>query len=601
MTDLKIIITGDNKASPKLREVKKDLDNLNSGSKDAKKNFQNLNAVGLESLQNSIKEVEDVLKGVGVLSVGALAGFATYAIGSADKFKQNTNKYTTVLGSIEEAEKRLAELQKIADISPFKIDNLVKADIILQGFGIRSEDLLKKIGNASSITGDSISDLALIFGQLSQSKDLENIKQLVERGVISFNELKNAGISFNKDGSVVNSVDETFNTILQIVEKKFAGGMELQATTIEGRWSTLVDSVNTKSREIAISSGALDLVNSSLLGFNDLLINTEKYIPILAGVGTSFTILATGSTVALMPSIISLTVASWALLSPWLSLIALAGGVGVAIYLLASIYQSNFGLINQSISDFFVWGNFVWESTIITMTNFVFYVKDNFVPLITTALLLILNPLASLYSAWNSNLFGIRDTTSSIFGQIDNFLTGFSLYNIGKNIMLGLINGVNSMNNQVKNSIVGAMEGAVNNVKSFLGIKSPSRLFKDEIAINIMLGLINGVNSMNNQVKNSIVGAMEGAVNNVKSFLGKNAPDVEKTMTNLSATTTAPMSAGISNNSSSISNNSSSATANITINVQKGSQGNSEQSDQEIYNWLIKIKNMAKKAGYVIN
>jgi len=173
------------------------------------------------------------------------------------------------------------------------------------------------------------------------------------------------------------------------------------------------------------------------------------------------------------------------------------------------------------------------------------------------------------------NLYKIKDSLYDTIENVISFLKGIDLYKIGKDIMWGLINGVLSMTKMVKESITGAMEGAVNSAKSFLGIKSPSRLFQDDIAFNVIKGFTLGIK--------------------------KNTPDVEKTMTNLSASTTTPMNAGISNNSSSISNNSSSATANITIIVQKGSQGDFEQSDQEIYNWLIKIKNLARKAGYVTN
>lgn len=191
----------------------------------------------------------------------ALGGFA---IKSADTFEKGLLKYEVLLKSTEEAQTRMAELNEFAAVTPFQLEDIIKGDVMLEGFGIRSEDLLTRIGNAAAISGSEFNDLALIMGQLSQSKDLENIKQLVERGVISFNELKEAGIEFAKDGSVVNTVEETFSAVNDIIEDKFAGGMEKMSNTVSGKWSTLMDTFTLSMADFGEKSGLMDFAKQVL-------------------------------------------------------------------------------------------------------------------------------------------------------------------------------------------------------------------------------------------------------------------------------------------------------------------------------------------------
>jgi phage-related protein len=198
---------------------------------------------------------------------GAISGLKSLgenAITQADNYEKGFLKYKTLLGSSEEATKRIAELQSFAAKTPFETEEIQKADVILQSFGIRSEKMLNTIGNASAISGSSIGDLGLIMGQLKGSNGLDNIRQLVERGIVSFDELKQKGIEFNKDGSVKNSVEETFNAINGIIETKFAGGMDNLSNTFSGKWSTLMDTINIGLQQFATNSGLLDFAKQSV-------------------------------------------------------------------------------------------------------------------------------------------------------------------------------------------------------------------------------------------------------------------------------------------------------------------------------------------------
>ncbi|NCU40096.1 hypothetical protein EOL99_04400, partial [Candidatus Falkowbacteria bacterium] len=247
-----------------LQNSTQDLKGFESSIKDSTNRFSNNFKTGITQMQTAVKGFTVAL-GVGA---GALVGFAGK---SADTMERTQLKYKTLLGSQELAVQRSKEIMEFAAKTPFSIEDISKGDIILQGFGIRTTKLLDNISNASAISGSSFADLSLIMGQLSQSKDLENVKQLVERGVISFNELKEAGISFGKDGSVQNSVEETFGAITQIMEKKFAGGAEAISKTASGQFSTLKDNLNIAFGKLFQETGMLDNVKEVIEKANEFI------------------------------------------------------------------------------------------------------------------------------------------------------------------------------------------------------------------------------------------------------------------------------------------------------------------------------------------
>lgn len=67
----------------------------------------------------------------------------------------------------------------------------------------------------------------------------------------------------------------------------------------------------------------------------------------------------------------------------------------------------------------------------------------------------------------------------SMWGKINGFLTGISLFDIGKNIIQGMIDGVGSMANALMEKIKSIGDGITDKIKEILGIHSPSRVMMD--------------------------------------------------------------------------------------------------------------------------
>lgn len=94
-------------------------------------------------------------------------------------------------------------------------------------------------------------------------------------------------------------------------------------------------------------------------------------------------------------------------------------------------------------------------------------------------------------------LSNLVDTLASIPGR---------MVSIGSQIVHGIISGITGSIGKVGSAILGGVKGAISGLKNFLGIHSPSRLFRDQIGRNIGLGLAQGISNSQAAVMSSMNG-----------------------------------------------------------------------------------------------
>jgi len=95
---------------------------------------------------------------------------------------------------------------------------------------------------------------------------------------------------------------------------------------------------------------------------------------------------------------------------------------------------------------------------------------------------------------------GVPGSIRSALGSV-----GSLLFQAGKDVIQGLINGIKNMAGAAANAAKNAVKGAVDSAKSFLGINSPSRVFM-EIGGFTSEGLALGISRSAGLVKNSLNG-----------------------------------------------------------------------------------------------
>lgn len=95
----------------------------------------------------------------------------------------------------------------------------------------------------------------------------------------------------------------------------------------------------------------------------------------------------------------------------------------------------------------------------------------------------------------------VKAVPKIVSSLVDGFKNGIgSLAEVGKNLVQGLWNGINNAKDWVLDKIKGFGKAILNGIKSFFGIHSPSRVFKDEIGSNLALGLGEGFTQEMNEV-----------------------------------------------------------------------------------------------------
>lgn len=119
--------------------------------------------------------------------------------------------------------------------------------------------------------------------------------------------------------------------------------------------------------------------------------------------------------------------------------------------------------------------------------------------------------IAGLKKGITDAISSVTETAKKILSAIKSAFDNFSLFDIGKNLIQGLIDGVNNMIETAKNAVANVGNAVIDKVKNVLGIHSPSTVFA-EIGGYIDQGLANGITA----AVSYVTAAMQGVVNAVQ-------------------------------------------------------------------------------------
>ena len=143
------------------------------------------------------------------------------------------------------------------------------------------------------------------------------------------------------------------------------------------------------------------------------------------------------------------------------------------------------------------------------LVNFVQKILSHLPQLLEAGIKLIGQLAAGLVKAIPSLIAGIPGMISKI---VSSFLN-FNWLGLGADIIKGIARGISGAVGSIVNAAVSAARSAFNAARRFLGIHSPSTLFRDEIGENMALGM--GVGFENNIPVSDINEALDGAVEKI--------------------------------------------------------------------------------------
>lgn len=93
-----------------------------------------------------------------------------------------------------------------------------------------------------------------------------------------------------------------------------------------------------------------------------------------------------------------------------------------------------------------------------------------------------------------------------IFKSIRDYFSNLDWAELGKNLIKGIANGVMSAAKNLAESVVNAGKNALNATKEFLGIRSPSRVMRDQVGKMIGLGMAEGIADSAKQIDAAMSG-----------------------------------------------------------------------------------------------
>lgn len=221
------------------------------------------------------------LLGASGLAALGIGSFFSGVIGQAAKFEQFRVALEGTEGSAEKAQRALAWVQDFAKRTPYQIGDVMEAFVTARNYGIDPfTGAMQTLGDAASAMNKSLGDAveALADARTGEFERLKGfgITASVRGAAVTFSYVDKAGKEASK--SVGKSALKIDRAIRDILDVKFAGGMERQARTLIGIANNLSDVVTNFQLSVA-SAGFFDRVKNSL---DRVLKWTDK----LAGDGT---------------------------------------------------------------------------------------------------------------------------------------------------------------------------------------------------------------------------------------------------------------------------------------------------------------------------
>ena len=287
---VKLIVDAQNAIAP-LKRVNEQTKALSSSTDKLKDRLNKSN----RSLKDTGKSAKQASTGVKTLTGAlgpllkalAIAATARFIFVKTAELETQRASLEQLTGSLEKTNKIIKDLQDFGAVTPFTSSELIEQTKRLKAFGFQTEELVdttKRLADVAGATGADLTGIATAFGQIRAKGKLqqeENL-QLLERGVNITDELKKItklqGDEFEsamRKGEI--GADLVNQALINLTSQGaiFAGGATKQADTLNGKLSTLQDTIDTLARTIGEELGdeiksVLDLAISAVKEINKL-------------------------------------------------------------------------------------------------------------------------------------------------------------------------------------------------------------------------------------------------------------------------------------------------------------------------------------------
>ena len=405
-----------------------------------------------KGLQTGLKSVDDKLKGLqktATLGLGAIASGLIAAGTAGVKFNAQMEQYTatfeTFTGSAEEATKTMDRLLELGASTPFETTDLADATQLLMAYGFTADEAvgsLTMLGDASQGSAEKLTSIATGFARMKSSGKvtLEYLNLMIENGFNPLNQVaEDTGMTMAEVYDAISAGEITFEQVQSAMEKmtseggQYFGLMEKQSQTLNGRLSTLSDTVQMKLGEAfqVVSDKITELLPNVIEFVENIDVTkaTKSIIALASALGTILTVVTAlrgviglfniittvqelGGLVAMIGNFTANIATVIATVTPVINIIiAVIALIGVLITTIVNLWNTN-EVFRQLVLD-------TWNSISETLNN----IWVEIIEPIFTAFMSILNWIITyilpiLLELWNATFMGIATYLAGIWESI---------------------------------------------------------------------------------------------------------------------------------------------------------------------------------------
>lgn len=562
-----------NNAKADVIKTTKEIDNLGKESDGSAKQVDDLSKK-MDDADGASKNLND---GFTVLK-GTMANLASQAISKVvDGFKElvggavdyqksmeyYTTSFTVMTGSADKASETVKKLADIGATTPFDMPQLADATSLLMNFGFSADDAVDSmmmLGDISQGNADKLDTIARAYGKMNsaQKVSLESINMMIDAGFNPLQEIsEHTGESMQSlydrisKGKV--SVDEITESMVRSTSEggKYFQSMDAQSQTLDGRLSTLSDTVNSKLGESlqpilqktadewipnitnAIDNMDIDSVVSvideivsgvgNLFGF--IMDNGDTIISLVAGIGTA---MLTWNVASMINGVVTAVQAfqmanegatvAQALLNgvmnanPIMLIATLLAGLVTTII---TLWNTNEGF-RETVTN-------VWNAFKDTVGNVITSVGGFITNLISWFQALpgnigaFLGGVISNVQNWASNMVSKASEAGSNFvGRVVSFISGLpsAVWNWLSNALSNVGNFARQLAQAGAHAASGLVTNIINKVRSL-----PSQLYN--WGVDMIQGIADGIKNTIHKVTSAVTDVAD----KIKSFLHFSRPD----------------------------------------------------------------------------
>lgn len=219
----------------------------------------------------------------GALTVGSVVAFGRAVTDAYSGAQDLKVALETVTGSAAAADEAFANIREFTETTPFQVDDVAESFIKLQNAGLEPMELLGTLGDAASVSADKVGALQAITDLYSRTVagglGVEELDRLNDRGIPVYDILsEKLGIArqdVSEFGKTAEGAARVTAALTEGFQERFSGGMERASQTLNGRLSTLRDTID--GLLIKVGEGGLgDAIQGVVEKFTDFISTNEE-------------------------------------------------------------------------------------------------------------------------------------------------------------------------------------------------------------------------------------------------------------------------------------------------------------------------------------